>query len=415
VFILLGGLSVTLLGLEKLAGPNGSIVDGFQEMLRNNRATAGPHAEAVTRHVTQLAGSSEATGYNRLSCFQSQTHPIIPLSSMLFAIFSVSIWYNVLNQFMIQRVLGARDMYHARMGIVFAGFLKLILPLAVVFPGLILFARHPEILFQSWDQVKPDADRGYVSMIRELVPAGFRGLFLAALFGAIQSTVSAALNSTGTIVTMDLFRRVRPAATERTLVRIGAMTTAAAILIAVVLAALIGRWQASLFEYIQTLYAFFAPPFAAVFLLGILWRRTNSRGALGAVAVGFTFGLGLKLFLHALQTTAWLPRLLGSETVARLKPITEWLGPYFNQATVSWILCMVVCIGVSLLSPPPRPEQVTDQLTFNWKKLNIFSNLGSHWYTSVVFWWAVFVATIIAALLTFSGLVFPVVQELVAI
>jgi SSS family solute:Na+ symporter len=179
---------------------------------------------------------------------------------------------------------------------------------------------------------------------------------------------------------------------------------------AVFLAALIGRWQASLFEYIQTLYAFFAPPFAAVFLLGILWRRTNSTGALSAVAVGFTFGLTLKLFLHALQTTTWLPRLLGFDTVTRLKPITEWLGPYLNQATVSWVLCMVVCIGVSLVSPPPRPEQVTDQLTFNWKKLNIFSNLGRHWYTNVVFWWAVFVATILAALLTFSGLVFPIAR-----
>ena len=132
---------------------------------------------------------------------QPATHELTPWPGLIMMIFSVSIWYNVINQFMIQRVLGAKDMYHARMGIVLAGYLKIILPAIVVLPGLILFARYPEVMKLPWDQIRPEADKGYVTMLQSIVPIGLRGLFLAALFGAIQSTVSAVLNSTSTIVT----------------------------------------------------------------------------------------------------------------------------------------------------------------------------------------------------------------------
>ena len=86
---------------------------------------------------------------------------------------------------MIQRVLGARDIYHARMGIVLAGFLKILLPLVIVVPGLILFAAHPEAMLLPWKEIRPQADKGYVSMLQTLIPVGLRGLFLAALFGAV--------------------------------------------------------------------------------------------------------------------------------------------------------------------------------------------------------------------------------------
>ena len=84
-----------------------------------------------------------------------------------------------------------------------------------------------------------------------------------------------------------------------------------------------------------------------------------------------------------------------------------WLEPYSNQGALNWAVCTVACIAVSLLTAPPRPEQVTDQLTFNWKKMNIFSNLGDHWYTSVVTWWILFVLSIIVLLILFSGFVIP--------
>jgi len=399
VFVMVvGGITVTLLGLGVLAGDDGSLADGAALMIERNRAAQGPWREAVESNVEQLAGTDR---YNRLSVIQPASHPTHPWPSLLFGVFSVSIWYNVLNQFMIQRVLGARDAYHARMGIVFAGFMKVLLPAIVVIPGLIVFAMHPEILMiEPWAHVKPAADQAYVHLIQTLVPAGLRGLFLAALFGAIQSTVNSVLNSTATIFTLDVYKRwIYRAAGDKHLVKVGVASSAAVLLIAIVLGGFIGRIGGNLFVYIQTLYAFFAPPFSAVFLLGILWRRTSAAAAVTTVFVGFAWGIAIKVYV---QFDAAIQQVFPA---LPLHP--AWLEPYSNQGIVSWMFCMVLCTVVSLMTAPPRPDQITDQLTFNWKKLNIFGNLGQHWYTSVVTWWALFVLTIVALLIVFSGFIIP--------
>jgi SSS family solute:Na+ symporter len=213
-------------------------------------------------------------------------------------------------------------------------------------------------------------------------------LFLAALFGAIQSTVNSVLNSTSTIITLDIYKRVfRPQASDQDLVRVGVNSSVIILAISIVLGGFVGKLGGSLFEYIQSLYAFFAPPFAAVFVLGILWRRINGTGAVAAVVLGFVLGIGIKLYLN-----------LAAET-------PPWLAPYANQASINWFFCLTVCIGVSLLTSPPLAEQVTDQLTFNWRKMNIFDGLGDRWYTSVVTWWGLFIVTILALFVLFSGFV----------
>ena len=169
--MILGGMMVTVLGLHALAGDGGSLVDGFRVMIERNQANHGAWAEAVNANTTHLAGGT-AESYDRLSLFQRVTHPIVPAISFLPMVFSVGLWYNVLNQFMIQRVLGARSEYDARMGIVFAGWIKVIMPLIVVLPGLVLFGLNPEILLSPWEQVKPSADKGYVQLVQSLVPVG---------------------------------------------------------------------------------------------------------------------------------------------------------------------------------------------------------------------------------------------------
>jgi SSS family solute:Na+ symporter len=165
----------------------------------------------------------------------------------------------------------------------------------------------------------------------------------------------------------------------------GMVSSVVILAVAVLIAGYIDRLGGSLFVYIQSLYAFFAPPFSAVFLLGILWRRINGPGAIAAVLVGFTFGIAVKLYVQ------YVPDHM------------MWLEPYAMQGIVNWALCVVVCVAVSLITRPPRPEQITDQLTFNWRRLNILGDLGEHWYTSVTLWWALFVFTILALVVTFSG------------
>jgi len=385
VIMIAGGLMVTILGLYMLSGDSHSLIEGFRVMIERNRATDGVWAEVVRQNAPHIVGADH---YNRLSVIQPITHELTPWPGLILMIFSVSIWYNVINQFMIQRVLGARDMYHARMGIVLAGYMKIILPAIVVLPGLILFARYPEVMKLPWDQIRPEADKGYVSMLQSIVPIGLRGLFLAALFGAIQSTISSVLNSTSTVFTVDIYKRMLcRAASERHLVLVGRVSSVIVMVIAAVLGGFIGRLGGSLFLYIQSLYAFFAPPFAAVFLLGILFRRINGQGATIAVVLGFLLGILLKVYVQ------FVPSHPG------------WLEPFQMQAAVNWAFCVVVCVGVSLLTAKPEPSQVTDELTVNWKRLNIFHHLGATWYTSVYLWWGLFVAIIAALILVFSGLV----------
>jgi SSS family solute:Na+ symporter len=387
IVMIAGGLCVTVLGLKMLGGESGSIITGFANMLEANRAGSGVWKEAVEATSQAIAQTDD---YNRLSVIQPATHAVWPWPAIIFGTFSISIWYNVLNQFMIQRVLGAKDGYHARMGIVFAGFLKVLMPVIVVLPGLILFAKYPEVLLEPWDEVQPAADRGYVHMLQTIVPVGLRGLFLAALFGAIQSTVSSVLNSSATIITLDFYKRLfAPDADQKQLVRVGMIASIAVLLFSVVLAGFIGQLGGSLFVYIQSLYAFFAPPFSAVFVLGILFKRINATGATTAVFLGFALGIGMKVYVEYAATHP------------------AWLAPFANQAIINWAFCVVVCAVVSFLTAPPRAEQVDQSLMINWRSLSVSSaEMGTHWYHHVMTWWLVFVGAIVALALFFSGLVF---------
>ena len=170
--------------------------------------------------------------------------------------------------------------------------------------------------------------------------------------------------------------------------------------IAIVLGGFIGRIGGNLFVYIQTLYAFFAPPFSAVFLLGILWKRINAKGAITAVFFGFLFGIAMKVYVQfdaAIQETLPVAPSASRSGSNRTPTRRRSIG-LFAPSSASRSACS---------RPRPGPSRVTDQLTFNWRKMNIFGNLGNHWYTSVVTWWILFVLSIVVLLILFSGFVIP--------
>jgi SSS family solute:Na+ symporter len=154
IVMIIGGVMVTWLGLDMLSGDSHSVVEGWRVMIERNQAQSGIWQEVVQRNAENIAKTST---YDRLSVIQPVTHATNPWPSLFLGLFSVSIWYNVINQFMIQRVLGAKNSYHARMGIVFAGFMKVIMPAIVVVPGLILFAAYPEVMQLPWEQIRPFA------------------------------------------------------------------------------------------------------------------------------------------------------------------------------------------------------------------------------------------------------------------
>ncbi|HOZ48764.1 MAG TPA: sodium/solute symporter [Candidatus Hydrogenedentes bacterium] len=384
IVMLAGGIMVTVLGLYMVSGDAHSLIDGLRATLDANYARDGVWAEAVAKTAQHIV---QRDTYDRMAVFQPASHQVAPWPSIVFSFLTISIWYNVINQFMIQRVLAAKNQYHARMGIVLAGYLKVLMPFIVVVPGLILFATRPEVMSLPWDEIRPEADKGYVHLLQALIPAGLRGVFLAALFGSIQSTVNSVLNSTSTIFTLDIYKRLfNKNASDKHYVVVGMWTTGFFLVLSIVLAGYIEKLGGSLFVYIQSLYAFFAPPFAAVFLLGILLRRINAWGANVTVVAGFAFGILMKVYVQ------FVPSHLA---------IVE---PFGNQALFNWIFCVITCITVSLLTPRPRPDQVDDTVTINWRRLNIFQGLGDRWYTSVVLWWGGFAVLLVALIVGFSGL-----------
>ncbi len=371
IIMVSGGLMVTVFGLYALSGESHSIVEGFKVMIERNQGQTGIWAEAINKNIKYMI-DADSYSYNRLSVIQPITHKVIPWSHWVLSFFYVGLWYTVINQFMVQRVLGAKNIYHARMGIVFAGYLKILLPFIVVVPGLIMFAMKPEIMMMDWGKIRPEADKSYVVMLQMLVPIGLRGLFLAALFGAIQSTVSSVLNATATVFTIDFYKRIfKKDASDKSMVRVGVYSASIFLVIAILLAGVISNLNGSLFVYIQTLTNFFAPPFSAVFLLGSLWRRINGKGATAAIFSGFGLGILIKVYIESFIHHP------------------NWIEPYANQGVIMWAFSMLVCIVVSLLTAPPRPEQVTDDLTFNWKKMSIGDGLGKKWYKNVTFWWGI--------------------------
>lgn len=384
IVMVVGGFSVTIFGLFYLSGDSNSIFEGFKIMLERNRAETGIWHEVMQNNIPNIMDSS-ISSYDRLSVIQPISHKVTPWPNLILGVFTISIWYNCLNQFMIQRVLAAKSSYHARMGIVFAGYLKILIPFIIVIPGLILFALYPEVLSLEWNAVKPEADKGYIHLIQLLIPVGVKGVMLAVLVGAIQSTISAVLNSTSTVFTMDIYKRnFKKNASEDHYVKIGRWTSVIVLLISIGISFLIAKSSSSLFVYTHTLYAFFAPPFSAVFVLGILFRRMNGKGALTAVIAGFILSILLKIYVEMSPA-----------------PLS-WLVPYNMQAIVVWFFCVIVCVAVSIKTKPPHPDQVSDQLTINWKKLNLFHDLGDRWYKNVVLWWGIFVLIVVALAIYFS-------------
>jgi SSS family solute:Na+ symporter len=384
MIMLLGGAAVVYLGLNALG--HDSVTDGFRIMLERNRADDGVWAEAVAKHQSVMTGAAD---YNRLSVIQPEDHLASPTLGMILSSLSVGIWFNVMNQFVIQRVLGARDAYHARMGLVFSGLLTLVIPFIIVIPGLIIFAMHPEILLGDWGQAQADADRSYIKLIQEIMPVGIRGLFLAALFGAVQSTVNAVLNSTATIFTLDIYKeRINKNADDKKLVKVGVYSSMVTLVLAIAIGVAVSHSKVSIFYYMQILNAFFAAPFAAIFMMGVLWKRMNTRGAICALLAGFIAAGLLKV---APEIVEGFPR---------------WAETILNQAGLVLIVSVLAGIVGSLTAPPPTPAQTPPSLIFSRSNPILREGFGKSFLTSVVTWWAVMLVLFGVIVLIFSPVFF---------
>jgi solute:Na+ symporter, SSS family len=313
MFVLIGGaVAVTLLGL--------SAVGGWGAM-------------------------TEQVGPEFLSLWKPVTDPNFPWTGIIFGAPILGVWYWCTDQFIVQRVLAAHGQDHARRATVFAGFLKLLPLFIFVIPGVIAYA-----LVQQGRLELAMPDQALPTLVGTLLPVGLRGLVAAGLLAALMSSLSSVFNSTSTLVTLDVYKKIRPAASERQLVLVGQGTTAILVGFGLLWIPLMQLISGQLYQYIQSVQAYISPPIAAVFLIGILWQRVNAHGAMAALLTGFVLGLG---------------RLVAEINKPRLDGLLFSYADinFLHFAIVLFVVCTTVLIVVSLLTPPPHADKTTG-LTF---------------------------------------------------
>jgi SSS family solute:Na+ symporter len=276
----------------------------------------------------------------KLTILRSADDPAnLPWYSVFLGYPVIGLWYWCADQTIVQRVLGAKDENHARVGPLFAGFIK-ILPVFIFFlPGTIALALIKQGKLPPLD----DSKDVYAFMITHLLPTGLTGLMAAALLAALMSTVSGALNSIATLFSYDLYRRWRPETPDQKLVVIGRIATFFAMLIAIFWSPLIARFD-SIYQGANTMICYIAPPITAVFIWGIFWRRASSRAALATLAIGSCLGLAVFLL-------DWF------KVLEHLQKHHGWPVQFMMMAFYLFVICSAVMVVASLIWPHQHTAQ----------------------------------------------------------
>ena len=281
-------------------------------------------------------------GPERFDLWQPSSHPDFPWTGILFGAPILGVWYWCTDQFIVQRVLAARNQVEARRGAIFAGLIKQTPLFIFVLPGIIAYA-----LAQTGELRLESPDQALAALTAQLLPAGLRGVVVAGLLAALMSSLSSVFNSSATLVTMDLYKRWRPRATERQLVFSGQAATVVLVVLGLAWIPFMKLISDQLYTYLQSVQAYISPPIAAIFLVGLLWPRANAKGAIAALAAGFVLGFG-RLFLELSAPHAWAP----AQALAEIN--------FLHFAVLLFAISIVAMVGVSLASAPPDPKRLQD-------------------------------------------------------
>jgi solute:Na+ symporter, SSS family len=253
------------------------------------------------------------------------------------------------------------------MGVVSAGLLRIITPLFFVLPGLAAIKLFPNL-------ARPD--QAYLALVTNYVPTGLKGLILAGLAAALMSTLSTVVNSTSSLLTLDLYKQVKRDATEEQQLRFGRWSSVAVFVIGVLVALVFAaNADTPLFIKMQDVFFYLAPPFAVIFTLGILWRRGNATAAVTTIVTGFLFTWVLDVWLFP--------------GIALLAPYNT----YLHRALLAWIFCMAVMIVTSLLTAPP-PREKTEGIIWSRRYASLPAEEAARYrgWQDFRVWWLLFIA-----------------------
>ena len=288
IILIIGGLVTTVIALNALT-PEGGFFNGLSYLY-----------EVVPEKFSMILEKGEVFTPNGTDAY----FDLPGLAVLLGGMWVANLYYWGFNQYIIQRTLAAKSLAESQKGIVFAAFLKLIIPLIVVIPGIIAFVLNsdagmvtPEsadaVFFNSVGDV--ENDKAYPWLISQFIPVGVKGLVLAALAAAIVSSLASMLNSTATIFTMDLYKPlINPGASETSMVRVGRISATAALIIAIFMAPLLGSIPQA-FQFIQEYTGIVSPGILAIFILGLFWKKATNNGAIWGALVSIPIALYFKV------------------------------------------------------------------------------------------------------------------------
>ena len=351
--LLIGSVFITYYGLQELGG-----WDRLQELATENK--------------------------DGFALWRPNSDPDFPWLGVMIASPIIGIWYWCTDQYIVQRTLSAKSLKDARRGAIWGGFLKVWPVFIFLVPGMIGWALFKDGLLPMNIDENGDIQGDFVfpTMVANLLPVGLRGLVVGGLLSALMSSLASLFNSCSTLFTVDIYEKIRPNQPEKRLVFVGRVATVFVVgcgLIWIPIMKYISERSAGLYDYLQNVQGFLAPPITAVFLLGLFSKRINQEGAFWGLVIGFVLGMA-KLTIQTFATAEMFTE--GSV----LQIIGDFNGYYYSG--LLFLFSVTLIIIVSLLTAAPSDKQVAG-LTFastseeqrrenreSWNKWDVIATVG---------------------------------------
>jgi len=294
--------------------------------------------------LTKLGGFAELEAINagKMNLFRPMSDPDFPWPGVVFGSIIIGFWYWCTDQYIVQRVLSARNVGQARRGAIFAGYLKLLPVFIFLVPGMLAFALNAKGLITL-----PSADAAFPTMVSELLPAGLKGIVIGGLVAALMSSLASLFNSSATLFTMDFYSKFHPEASEARLVKVGRLATACVVLLGILWIPVMRLVADFLYEYLQLVQSLIAPGIAAVFLLGLMSKRTTPAAGFSGLVSGFALGmawLALRIFQDSLPADGALAILAS----------VNWL----YVSSLLFVVSLLIVILVSAFTKPAPPARL---------------------------------------------------------
>ena len=336
IVLILGSVIITYLGLQEVGGWN---------ELRNIVIAESP---------------------NHFNMWRPMTDPDFPWTGLLFGGTIVGVWYWCTDQYIVQRTLAANNIKIGRRGAIFGAYLKLLPIFIFLIPGIIAFAlsiKDPTVFSIE------KADRAFPMLVKTLLPVGLKGLVAGGLMAALMSSLASVFNSCSTIFTIDIYKKLRPLESEKKLLNIGKVATTIIVILGIVWIPIMEKIGGGvMYQYLQNVQSYIAPPVTAVFLLGIIWKRVNAEAAITTLLAG------LILLIVRLGSEIYYQPMISSGQVIDNFMFAFATVNFSHMAILMFIFSVLLCIAVSILTSPPDYSKISGlsygTLTANHRKEN---------------------------------------------